>query len=155
MDDIFGRTLLESSRLWRTLLNRLLAEHGLTVAGWAVLHSLLRQGEGVTQKELAARLLVEGPTLVKLLDNLTCKGWIFRQISAADRRANTVWLTDEARASIDGIEQALARMNNEVLETFSEEQVRQLQAMLESLKERLELRVSDAHEGHSYGPSAA
>jgi len=33
--------------------------------------------------------------------------------------ANTVWLTDEARVSIDGIEQVLVRVNNEMFETFS------------------------------------
>jgi len=144
MDDALGRLLLESSRLWRNLLNRTLAEHDLTVAGWSVLHSLLRDGEGITQKELAARLSVEGPTLVKLLDNLACKGWVCRRISPADRRANTVWLTPEARARVGTIETELTDMYDNISDSFPNEQLQSFQQMLEQLKTRLETQHQQA-----------
>ncbi|MFC7692871.1 MarR family transcriptional regulator [Paeniroseomonas aquatica] len=69
---------------------------GLTEARWLALLALARGGDGMTQKDLAQRLLIEGPTLVRTLDWLERQGLVERRESTQDRRAKTLHLTVQA-----------------------------------------------------------
>jgi len=68
---------------------------GITDATWRTLY-FLRQGDGISQKELALTMGIEGPSLVRLLDQLATKGFIERRIDDADRRSKTIHLTEHA-----------------------------------------------------------
>src|SRR5215475_10047303 len=56
-----------------------------------------RLGDGVRQKELATALSIEGPSLVRILDNLERRGLIERRADASDRRARGIHLTRAGR----------------------------------------------------------
>jgi hypothetical protein len=65
--------LLRLARIYRREVNRALAEHGLSDAkALPVLH-IARAGGGLRQGVLAEELGVEGPSLVRILDQL-CAG---------------------------------------------------------------------------------
>ena len=49
------------------------------------------------QKELATALSIEGPSLVRLLDNLERRGLIERREDETDRRARGIYLTRAGR----------------------------------------------------------
>jgi MarR family transcriptional regulator for hemolysin len=66
---------------------------GLTEATWRPLVYVRRLGDGVRQKELATALSIEGPSLVRLLDNLERRGLIERREDESDRRARGIHLT--------------------------------------------------------------
>ncbi len=68
---------------------------GLTAAKWRPLYILGRLGDGVRQKDLAHALSIEGPSLVRLLDDLETHGLIARRPDSVDRRAKTIHLTAE------------------------------------------------------------
>jgi MarR family transcriptional regulator for hemolysin len=51
----------------------------------------------VRQKELATALSIEGPSLVRLLDNLERRGLIERREDETDRRARGIYLTRAGR----------------------------------------------------------
>ena len=70
---------------------------GLTEATWRPLVHVRRLGDGVRQKELAASLSIEGPSLVRLLDNLERRGLIERREDETDRRARGIHLTRAGR----------------------------------------------------------
>lgn len=69
---------------------------GITDATWRTLFFLEQEGNGVSQKRLATTMGIEGPSLVRLLDNLEGQGLIERQPSLTDRRAKSVHLTPTA-----------------------------------------------------------
>src|SRR5205814_5441759 len=71
---------------------------GLTEATWRPLVYVRRLGDGVRQKELATALSIEGPSLVRLLDNLERRGLIERREDETDRRARGIHLTRAGRA---------------------------------------------------------
>src|SRR5262249_42868616 len=56
---------------------------------------LMLEGE-LTQAELARRMMIEPPTLVRILDRMESLGWISRQDCPADRRRKLIRLTDAA-----------------------------------------------------------
>ena len=83
-----GITIAQIARRWRARLDQRIAEYGLTEARWLALLAISRGGEGMTQKDLAGRLLIEGPTLVRTLDWLGARAWSSagkRRMTAAPR----------------------------------------------------------------------
>lgn len=68
---------------------------GITDATWRTLY-YLRQEDGVSQTHLAKAMAIEGPSLVRLLDNLAKKDLIERRNDATDRRINNIYLTEHA-----------------------------------------------------------
>jgi MarR family transcriptional regulator for hemolysin len=62
---------------------------------------------------------IEGPSLVRLLDQLCAAGLMRRDEDPDDRRAKTISLTDEGRAITATIEKELTGLRGEVLEGVS------------------------------------
>src|SRR5512142_3293142 len=75
------------TRRWRSLLDSEFQAAGLTDATWRPLLHLHILGDGVRQKDLAASVGIEGPSIVRLLDTLIMKGLIQRSEDVTDRRA--------------------------------------------------------------------
>ncbi len=69
---------------------------GITDATWRTLYFLRQEGDGVQQKELARVMSIEGPSLVRLLDNLAEKQLIERRTDPGDRRSKTIHLTPQS-----------------------------------------------------------
>lgn len=103
----FGMRLLWTARVWRRAVDKVLAEHGLSEATALPLTVLYRLGDGVRQGVLADRVGVEGPSLVRLLDQLQATGLIERQEDPADRRAKIIYLTEAGRARAELVESLL------------------------------------------------
>jgi MarR family transcriptional regulator for hemolysin len=70
-----------------------LAAYGSSLSVWAVLRELAESGP-VSQRELADRLLLKGPSLVPRLDALEEAGIARRMPDPHDRRVQRVSLTD-------------------------------------------------------------
>lgn len=54
--------------------------------------------DGIRQRELAERLDIEGPSLVRLLDQLSTAGLVVRRADPDDQRAKTLHLTPAGTA---------------------------------------------------------
>jgi len=111
----FGLTLAAISRAWRNKLDERLRTLGLSQAKWATLLHLSHNPDGLIQKELADRIGIEGPTLVRLLDRLEIDGWVTRSASATDRRIRIVQLTSKAGPLLDKIQKIADKLRQEVL----------------------------------------
>ncbi len=97
---------------------------GMSQATWRTLFWLERHGEGITQRALAEYMGIEGPTLVRLLDNLERSGLVERRPSPTDRRANTLHLTSKARPVLKTINRIADELRAEFLEGLDDEALR-------------------------------
>ena len=93
----FGFRVARIARRLRQAVDAELRVFGLTEATWRPLAYVGRLGGGVRQKELATALSIEGPSLVRLLDNLERRGLIERREDETDRRARGIYLTRAGR----------------------------------------------------------
>jgi MarR family transcriptional regulator for hemolysin len=93
----FGFSVARIARRLRQAVDAELQVYGLTEATWRPLAYVGRLGGGVRQKELATALSIEGPSLVRLLDNLERRGLIERREDESDRRARGIYLTRAGR----------------------------------------------------------
>jgi len=133
-----GYELGLASRRWRARVDQRLAPFGLTQAKWVPLRHLWRAGGGLPQHRLAEHASIEGPTLVRVLDELERRGLIKRCDSDADRRSKIVHLTDKAAPLLDEIAVRLDELRDEVLEGVPDEDVALLHRVLARIMQNLE-----------------
>src|SRR4029078_10302851 len=88
----FGFRIARIARRLRQAVDAELRAYGLTDATWRPLAYVGKLGGGGRQKERATALSIEGPTLVRLLDNLERRGLIERREDETDRRARGLHL---------------------------------------------------------------
>ena len=89
----FGPRLNRIGQGLRRAIDEELRALGLTDATWRPLFHLGRLGDGLKQKELAEALMIEGPSLVPLLDNLEANGLVERVERPEDRRCKLIQMT--------------------------------------------------------------
>ncbi len=73
---------------------------GLTVTQLRLLVFLSEEG-GLSNAELADRLLVTRPSVSALLDRLERGGFIRREVAPHDRRGICIWLEDRGRQAVE------------------------------------------------------
>ncbi|WP_226624808.1 MarR family winged helix-turn-helix transcriptional regulator [Alloyangia pacifica] len=113
--DRFGFAFVTLARQWHRVVDKHLAEAGLTDATWRPLVHLAEGGDGISQRDLAARIGLDTSTLVRLLDLLEARGLVERRVDPADRRARRIHLTAEGRDELARIRAMLLQAENELL----------------------------------------
>ncbi|MBA1149345.1 MarR family transcriptional regulator [Ectothiorhodospiraceae bacterium WFHF3C12] len=136
--DAFGVVLFEAARAWRQELDRRLRPLGLSQAKWRTIVNIHRAGEGITQKALAERLGIEGPTLVRLLDRLAEDGWIERRECPQDRRSKRVFLLERAKEAMRHIESVAAGLRQDLLGDLPPDELRICFQTLERVRRQAE-----------------
>jgi DNA-binding MarR family transcriptional regulator len=119
-------------RVQRRVVTALAAED-VTLPQFDVL-ATLRFSEGVTQKELAERLLVTKGNVCGVLDRLERLGWVERRPDAADRRANRLHLTPAGRLKVDAVLPRHDAVVLDAMRTLSDVDVASLRRLLERLE---------------------
>lgn len=114
------------TRRWRQVLDSEVQASGLTDATWRPLIHLHLLGDGVRQKELAASVGIEGPSLVRLLDTLVTKGLVERSEDLGDRRAKQLRLTPAGRDFVSRIREIVMSLENGLLDPFSDDEISRL-----------------------------
>ncbi len=107
--------LIHLSRAWRRRVNEHLASDGLSEATALPLLTVYRLGAAVRQVALADAIGIEGPSLVRLLDQLCAAGLLERREDSSDRRAKMVVLTEAGRRLAIRIEQRLIELRAETM----------------------------------------
>ncbi|RKK05835.1 MarR family transcriptional regulator [Pseudoroseomonas wenyumeiae] len=111
----FGLRLMQLARLWRQAVDAGIRRDAFPDAGWRPLVYLYRASEPLRQKDLAALIGIEGPSLVRLLDSLVASGLVLRAEDPEDRRARRLALTPSGLTTARRIEVRLAEVEAELL----------------------------------------
>ncbi len=134
----FGTRMARLSIAWRQRIDVEFKRHGeLTASKWRPLVALARLGDGVRQKDLAATLAIEGPSLVRLLDDLESHGLIERREDPTDRRAKTIHLTAAGRAAYRRLKEIAGKFAARTLAGISEEEFQVCVNVLDRIEARL------------------
>ena len=112
----------------RTLANEL-GPYRVTTGQWTALRVLWRE-EGLSQVELAQRLMVEKASLTTVLRAMEAEGLITRTRNGADRRKVNIYLTTAGRRLKSRILPLAEKINKRATRRLSDAEVRQLRALL-------------------------
>ncbi|MFI0897505.1 MarR family winged helix-turn-helix transcriptional regulator [Streptomyces sp. NPDC020983] len=107
--DLHSRT----TKALRALAEEDMRRHGLHYGQHHLLAALWEQ-DGRTPGEVAARLHVTTPTVVKMADRMTASGLLERRRDARDARLVRLWLTDAGRALREPVESGRRELERQV-----------------------------------------
>jgi MarR family transcriptional regulator, transcriptional regulator for hemolysin len=121
--DGFASLIARVGRQWRRAVDHRLHPFGLTEATWLPLIHLARAPNPMRQKDLAASLVLDGSSVVRLLDALETSGLIERRAEDTDRRAKTIFLTKRGLSIIDQVEAASREIRKAALAGVSADEI--------------------------------
>jgi DNA-binding MarR family transcriptional regulator len=106
-----------------------LSARGITLAQYDVLMTLCH-GDGISQQELAERLLVTKANVVGLIDRVSAAGWVERRPDPEDRRCNRIYLTDAGRELAREAQPHQRALVKKIFGGLTEAELQQMHALL-------------------------
>ncbi|MFD9207203.1 MarR family winged helix-turn-helix transcriptional regulator [Streptomyces sioyaensis] len=104
----------------------------LTAPQYAML-SALAERSGVDQSSLAQATAIDRSTMTAMLDRLSARGWVVREVDPGNRRRHVVRITPEGRALLREVAPAVARVDQWTVDQLGDEKVRTLLPLLRVL----------------------
>ncbi len=132
---VLGRELNLAAQAMRSMLDAGLEQANTNFATWRVLQALSTT-DHVIQRELAHLLEVEGPTLVRRLDQLEAAHLVTRTPSPSDRRATVISLTPQGEALFQRVRSSMAKMESTLLADLAPQDVTATLRVLRHLIEK-------------------
>src|SRR5918995_1929387 len=109
---------------------------GVTVGQWKVMVMLVNQ-DGLTQKETAERLGLEGPTLIPIIDKMEQDDLVVRKVDPSDRRNNRIYRTEKANELWNEMVKCAAKVRQVSLKDIPEENINITKNVLENVYQNL------------------
>lgn len=136
-DEQLAEALHLAAHGWRTALDRRLRPLGYSRSRWmALLH--VSRNDGITHRELAERLGIEAPTLVRLIDRMENEGLLQRRASVTDRRVKHLHLSATGRKEVERIWASAADLRQEILSELSPTDIETTLNVLQNIRSKLE-----------------
>jgi MarR family transcriptional regulator for hemolysin len=146
-----GFWLTITTQAYHRAVSEELAPHGITyrqsmVLGWLALEQEL------SQTQLAARMMVEPPTLVGILDRMERDGWISRHNCPLDRRKNLIRANDAAIPVWGKIVECAMRVRQRATTGLNDRQLATLKRLLRRIGQNLKT-AENANDSPSQRPT--
>jgi MarR family transcriptional regulator for hemolysin len=118
-----------AAKLWRGAADEAMSRHGVRV-GQNLMLEVLWETDGLTPGELAERLQVSTPTVVKSAGRMEASGLLIKRRDRADARLVRLYLTDRARSVQGAVRAARASLEERATATLTQDERRHLQNAL-------------------------
>jgi len=128
--------LVGTARLWRNILDERLKSANQTQPRWRVL-AWAQMMPGIKQTDLADRMGIASPTLVRILDSLEEQGMIQRREGARDRRVKEIHITEKAGPLVRDIANEVKLIRDTLLRDIPEDDLRVCLDVLSRIRERV------------------
>src|SRR5436189_2759614 len=125
------------SRAFERALNEELAPHGITLRQSQVLGWLALEKE-LTQSQLADRLRIEPPTLVRILDRMEEAGWVERHAAADDRRKKLIRPTRRVKPVWERMLGCIRSVRARATQGIAPEDLKKARSVLTAMRQNLE-----------------
>jgi MarR family transcriptional regulator for hemolysin len=135
-EESIGAWLTLATQTYHRAVSDELAPHGITYRQSMVLGWLALEGD-LSQTELAAKMMVEPPTLVGILDRMERDGWITRHNCPGDRRKKIIRANPAAEPVWERIVECALRVRQRAIKGFSECELVELKNLLLRVQQNL------------------
>jgi MarR family transcriptional regulator for hemolysin len=106
---------------------------GITFGQWKIIVILANNNDGLSQKEIANKLGLDGPTIIPIIDKLEKDEFVKRIVDKNDRRNNQIFLTDKTISSLDSIVNYALKINEISINNISEQDISLTKHTLEKM----------------------
>ena len=129
----YATLLHRAAAMWRVRLDNRLRPWCMTQTAWRALWILRTDGHSYNQSELAARLGIESPTLVRIIDRMQGMGLLERVADPQDRRQKRIAITPAGVSLAQEIEAEVTGLRQELLADATPEELAIGIRLLESI----------------------
>ncbi|MCA9018016.1 MAG: MarR family transcriptional regulator [Planctomycetaceae bacterium] len=141
-EESVGYWITITSHFYQDALNQELLPYGITFRQFQVIGWLVYEGP-LSQVDLAERMMIEPPTLVRILDRMERDQWIKRESDPEDRRRKVVKVLPEAKPVWSQMVACLKRLRKKATQGMTTDQVETLKSLLMQVQENLGVNVSE------------
>ncbi|MCE8007535.1 MarR family transcriptional regulator [Aestuariivita sp.] len=124
--------LAAAHRSVNTSLSARLKKHGLQIEAWRIMETL-ENDDRLRMGELAKVVLINPPTLSKLVDRMVLDGLVHRQVSHRDHRQINLLLTDLGRKRMMQIRGEVEEQDREIEDRLGPGKAHELIRLLNEL----------------------
>ncbi len=128
MKEPIGRKMDKIGRMFQIMLQDDLKHLDIDRSFYPLL--LIESGKGITQQELADKLLCDKVQVVRIVDYLSSNGYVERVQNQTDKRKYELTITEKAKLVLPDIKETLAKVTGIAVHSLSEHQVNELHKML-------------------------
>jgi MarR family transcriptional regulator for hemolysin len=139
---VLGRELIEDlaafNRKLRAVFDKIVRERNMTLPRARVFFTLNKK-DGINQKELADRLELETPTLVRILDAMEGQGFVERRVAGSDRRAKEIYITETGKVVAGEIDEIAVSVRAQVIAGISESDLKTTLNVIRAMQANLQV----------------
>ena len=95
----------------------------ITFGQWKIIITLVNNDDGLSQKEIADKLGLEGPTIIPIIDKLEKDGFVKRMVDKNDRRNNRIFLTEKTISHLNLMINCALKIKEISIRDISEENI--------------------------------
>jgi len=138
---VLGRELIEDlaafNRKLRAVFDKIVRERNMTLPRARVFFTLNKK-DGINQRELAERLELETPTLVRILDAMEGQGFVQRRVAGSDRRAKEIYITETGKVVAGEIDDIAVRVRAQVIAGIPEDDLKTTLEVIRAMQANLQ-----------------
>jgi MarR family transcriptional regulator, transcriptional regulator for hemolysin len=135
MKEPVGRKMDKIGRMFQTLLQTDLKQLDIDRSFYPLL--LIDEGGGLTQQELARKLLCDKVQIVRIIDYLSSNGYVERVQHKVDKRKYELTVTEKAKKLIPEIKDGIVRTSTITFKGLTNIQIEELYNMLDIIENNL------------------
>jgi DNA-binding MarR family transcriptional regulator len=132
-----GFLVRDANRAFQRLLEKRIAPYGVARGQWYFLRVLWSE-DGLSQRELSARVGTMEPTTVIALRSMEKSGLIRRERSSDDKRRSQVWLTAKAQRLRDELLAIARGITDAAEDSISRDELAQFRRAIRRMTENLD-----------------
>lgn len=117
-----------------------LGEFDVTVDQWLVMKNLSENGP-LSQTELAVLVFKDHPTLTRIVDLLSKKGYVERVPHPLDRRSFQLHLTEEGLSKVSALRPKILEIREKAWENLNEKDFEEFKRILNTIYQNLDGQV--------------
>jgi MarR family transcriptional regulator for hemolysin len=135
VEERLSRIVALTGKAVREQFDRNLAAVDSSLNTYLILRTVAQRA-GMSQRQLAATLAIEAPTITRLLDRLSAEGLLVRLPDPDDRRISRVALTLAGHAHLDRVEHRADELDRVFQGMFTAAEIATLRDLLTRIRDR-------------------
>jgi MarR family transcriptional regulator, organic hydroperoxide resistance regulator len=124
--------LAQANREINRQLESRLSTEGVPVEQWRIL-KVLSDGSGHSMGELADAVLLNHPTLTKMVDRMVSESLVYRRQDSDDRRKVLMFISERGKVLCKRLNSLAASQEAHILQSYGDEATGELKRLLENL----------------------
>lgn len=110
--------------------------HNITRTQWIALY-YINISNMITQRQLADKMSIKEPTIVRLLDKMELLGWVIRTNSEDDKRIKLLNLTEKGRKIESEMLSVAEKFRDDVVQDISQEELKIYSSVLDRMQSNI------------------